>query len=223
VSGGCAVVIDNRVHKTGALPSCPSVVFSSLPQFLKHHKRITKSHIAFVVDAPEQLELVSGLLSLGYVRRNDGHYLYSSLQEESLLACLQEARSEEDVQWEYRPIDRLKELIKDDSTDAVVNKLRSLLYGVADKEVRSRLTNLVFQYLMDKVQLSKIMDAAYKDVGPKTCTRIKKHLTSNNAKEVRLAYTKYRSNPSKIESICRAHKVSAFTLKYLEAKTKQGL
>ncbi len=221
VSGGCAVVIDNKVHKTGPLPLCPSVVFSNLRQFLKHHNRITKSHIAFVVDAPEQLEAVSGLLSLGYVKRKDGHYTYGALQEDALLTCLQEARSDETIEWTYTPVDRLKDIVQDDATDSIVNKLRSLLYSVPNKEVRVQVMTMIFRYLVGQVTLVKVMTTAQKHLGAKMCARIQKHLKSSNGQELKIAYARYKANPSKASAICKAHKVSMFTLRYLEAKSKQ--
>jgi hypothetical protein len=219
VNGGTALVSGNKVHKTGPLPEVPSVVFANLSQFLKHNARITKDHIAFVVDAPENLETVSGLLGLGYARLKDGHYSYTMLRDDELILCLKEARAKAQVAWSYTPVNRIKALLHDDKTDAVVNKLRSALYAVPDKEVRKEITTLVFRYLANQVPLAKVNQGAISRLPVKAQARIQTLLKSSDCRLVKEAYAKYRARPNKAVKICKAYKVSMFTLRYLEVKT----
>lgn len=221
VSGGCAVVIQNKLYKTGPLPACPSVIFAGLHQFFKHHARVTKAHIAFIIDAPERLETIQGLLGLGYLKLKSGHYAYTGLQEPQLLTCLEEAKSPDKVTWTHKPINRLSEFIQDDKTDSVMNQLRSLMYAVPNKEARAVVTTAIFRFLVGKKKLGSVISNAQQHLGPKTCAKIRKLLMSGNGKELRVAYAKYKAKPSKADKICKAHKVSMFTLRYLEAKAKQ--
>lgn len=221
VSGGCALVQGNRVHKTGPLPKVPSVVYSSLSQFLKHEKRVTKDHIAFVIDAPENLETVNGILGLGYSKLKSGHYAYTQLKDDELRMCLEEAGSTEEITWVYRPVNHIKDMIHDDTADAVVNKLRSVLYSVQAKDDRAALTVLVYGYLVGAIPLAKVEQGANSRLGPKSRARLFVLLKSDDCKAVRAAFSEYKKRPLRATKICKTYQVSMFTLRYLEAKASK--
>lgn len=222
VSGGCALILENKLHKTGPLPEVPSVVFSSLNQFLKHNARVTKTHIAFVIDAPERLTQVHGLLGLGFTKSTRNNWFaYTALKDEELRMCLTEARNKgAKVEWEYRPVNPIQELIQDDTTDNVLNKIRSLLYSVPNKETRAYVTDKVYRYLANEVKIGAL-ESATPGLGPKTQARLCALLRSADCVTLREAYAGYKVRPSKASKICKTYKVSMFVLRYIETKVKK--
>lgn len=221
VNGGCAMVVNNHVHRTGPLPQVPSIVFANLSQFLKHSQRITKDHIAFVVDAPEKLDMVNGLLGLGYTRSKAGWYSYTPLRDAELRSCLTEAAATSSVKWNYVPRNPIKELIHDDKSDAALNKLRSVLYSVANKELRSTLTSAVYSYLTSGWSIARL-ESAIQGSSIKVQARISAIVKTDECQALKTAFQEYVRRPSAAHKICKAHKVSMFTLRYLETKTKKS-
>jgi len=222
VTGGCFVVDKNRVHKVGTDPKgVVCVVFLGVPQFLKHNARVTKNHMALVIDAPEKLSTVKGLLSLGYTALRSGHYAYTQLGRKEVLDCVVDAgTSDTEVQWSHVDVDPLKVIVLNDETDGVMNKMRTLLYAIPHKELRANVEGVVYQYLTGSQKIANVLIRLSKCLGPATREKIRGLLISDQGKLLRQAYIRYRSRPSSIESVCKAHKVSMFTLRYLEAKTR---
>ncbi len=223
VSGGCFVVIKGKVQKIGESKDLACVIFLGVDQFLKHSARIKKNYMALVIDAPERLQTVKGLLSLGYTLLRSGSYAYTSLGKKEILDCVVDALvTETEVQWSHVPVDPLRVIIQSDETDSIMNKLRTLMYAIPNKDLRSQVSSSVYQYLTGKEELPCVVRKLSKYLGPATTDKFKGMLASSQGVTLRSAYTRYKAKPSSAEAICKAHKVSMFTLRYLEAKTKES-
>lgn len=221
VTGGCFVVNKGKVQKIGSSRGLTCVIFIGVPQFLKHSARVKKDHMALVVDAPERLSTIKGLLSLGYTSLRSGHYAYTPLGRKEVLDCVVDAgTSDTEVQWTHVSVDPLKMIVQNDETDGVMNKMRTLFYAIPNKELRASVESTVYLFLTGKQQLASVTQRLSKCLGPATRDKIRSLLVSDQGKLLRQAYTRYRLKPDSVEAICRAHKVSMFTLRYLEAKTR---
>lgn len=221
VTNGCFVVNKNKVEKIGDARGLTCVIFIGVSQFLKHSSRVKKDHMALVVDAPERLSTIRGLLSLGYTSLRSGHYAYTPLGRKEVLDCVVDAgTSDTEVHWTHVSVDPLKVIVQNDETDGVMNKMRTLLYAIPHKELRASVEGVVYQYLTGKQGLAGVSQRLAKCLGPATREKIRSLLVSDQGKLLRQAYTRYKVRPSSVEAICKTHKVSMFTLRYLEAKTR---
>jgi hypothetical protein len=221
VAGGCFSVNKGRIHKSGEIRSLVCVLFLGLDQFLRYNHRIKKDYIAFIIDAPENLSTVRGLLSLGYTMTRSNNCVYTPLGRSEVLDCVTEGLlSDVDVQWSHVPVDTLKILVQNDDTDEVMNRLRTLMYAIPNKDLRAEVSTSVFLYLTHAQDLAHTSRRIGKVLGPSTKEKIRRILVSPMGQTLRRAYLKYKVKPSSAESICKTFKVSMFTLKYLEAKTK---
>lgn len=221
VAGGCFSVSKGRIHKSGELRSLACVLFLGIDQFLRYNHRIKKDYVAFIVDAPESLSTIRGLLSLGYTMTRSNNCVYTPLGRSEVLDCVTEGLlSDVDVQWSHVPVDPLKVIVQNDDTDEVMNRLRTLMYAIPNKDLRAEVSESVFLYLTHSQDLAHTSRRLGKVLGPVTKDKIRHILVSPMSQTLRRAYLQYRIKPSRAESICKTFKVSMFTLRYLEAKTK---
>jgi hypothetical protein len=149
--------------------------------------------------------------------------VYTPLGRPEVLDCVTEGLlSDVDVQWSHVPVDPLKIIVQNDDTDEVMNRLRTLMYAIPNKELRKEVSASVFLYITHAQDLANTSRRIGKVLGPASKEKIRRILVSPMCQTLRRAYLKYKVRPSSAEAICKAFKVSMFTLKYLEAKTKAG-
>jgi hypothetical protein len=221
VAGGCFSVAKGSVHKSGEIKGLACVLFLGIGQFLRYNHRITKDYVAFVIDAPENLSTIQGLLSLGYTVTRSGNCVYTPLGASEVLDCMTEGMlSESGVQWSHVPMDPLKIIVQNDDTDEVMNRLRTLMYTIPNKDLRAEVSASVFLYITHSQSLVNTSRRLGKVLGYDTKEKIRRMLVSPMCQTLRQAYLRYKVKPSSAEAICKAFKVSMFTLRYLEAKTK---
>ncbi len=221
VTGGCFAIHKGKIQKAGVLKDLACVVFLGVDQLCKYHSRIKKDYVAFVVDAPEKLTMVRGLLGLGYTLLKSGNYAYTALGKKEVLDCVVEAMlSDTEVTWSYVPTDPLKILVQNDETDEVMNRLRTLMYAVPNKELRAEVSLAIYRFLTSSQDLANTTRKLNKFLGPVTKEKFRSMLISEQGVKLRQAYRRFKAYPSSADSVCKTYKVSMFTLKYLEAKSR---
>jgi hypothetical protein len=94
------------------------------------------------------------------------------------------------------------------------------MYAIPNKDLRAEVSASVFLYVTHSQDLACTSRRLDKVLGYDTKEKIRRMLVSPMCQTLRQAYLRYKVKPSSAESICKTFKVSMFTLRYLEAKTK---
>ena len=120
--------------------------------------------------------------------------------------------------WSHSPVNELERLQQDVGNDVVVNKVRTLAYTVQDKDARAAVTTTAYKVLRAEISVPKAQRLLSSHVSASFVAKLSKMLKSSEASTVATAYRQYRKRPERLPRICKAHRVSAFTLRYLDAK-----